>query len=194
MKDIILRFRDAIIGLRVDIGNGRDSGEMFNEVRRLYRHVKTCLADLLTLDEEKDLREALSQIDNFFLVEMQSDPYVKQKSDNGELRACIELMREIQEAIRNYFNPRNDSVELFLDELTKYHIPEDDFLRYLSPENINILLNELPTIKATDLKRNWFVKYKLSMVMKGTEFFDLCESVVHRKGERGWSYENFKKA
>ena len=165
MKDIILRFKDAIIGLRVDIGNGRDSGEMFNEVRRLYRHVKTCLADLLTLDEEKDLREALSQIDNFFLVEMQSDPYVKQKSDNGELRACIELMREIQEAIRNYFNPRNDSVELFLDELTKYHIPEDDFLRYLSPENINILLNELPTIKATDLKRNWFVKCVLRLAI-----------------------------
>jgi len=186
MKDIILRFRDAIIGLRVDINNGCDSGEMFNEVKRLFRHVKSHLADLLTSDEEKNLREALSQIDNFFLVDIHSNVEVK--------RECIELMREVQEAIRNYFNPRNDPVESFLDKLSKYHIPKDDFLRYLSSQNINILLNELPTIKAADLKRNWFVKYKLVNVIYGTDFFDLCESVVNRKGERGWNYENFKKA
>ncbi len=186
MKDIIFRFKEAIIGLRVDIVNGRDYSEMFNEVRRLYRHVETCLADLLTLDEERDLREALSQIDNFFLVDIHSNVEVK--------RECVELMREVQEAIRNYFNPRNDSVELFLDRLSKFYIPKDVFLRYLSPENINALLSVLPTIKATDLKRNWFNKYNLFMVMKGSEFFDLCENVVHRKGERGWNYECFKKA
>ena len=61
------------------------------------------------------------------------------------------------------------------------------------PENaINSLLQALPTIGAKELRRNWYNKY-LASYLGQREFFELCESVVCRTGEKGWNYENFKK-
>lgn len=73
--------------------------------------------------------------------------------------------------------------ETFRDKMSLF-IPED---------KINLLLVQLPAIKCADLKRFWFNRYfngKISM----KDFFAICESVVPgRKGEKGWTYNNFKR-
>ena len=61
---------------------------------------------------------------------------------------------------------------------------------FLTEEEITKLLEQLPKISVLNLKR-WYDRY-LQGKIGGKEFFDLCEDLVCRTGERGWNYNNFK--
>ena len=185
MKDLICTFKEAIIALRYCISDGGDYRAMTKEVRRLfYPHVKGKLSgrDLLEADEENNLREALSHIDNFYLVEMQCYDQVKQMFENGDINECVELMEDVREAIRNYFEPHNlDAEKLFFYVLSKY-IPNQELIS---------LREALQTMPAKKVKW-WYEKYCQNHITL-KEFFDLIENVVQRKGEKGWNYDNVRK-
>ena len=75
---------------------------------------------------------------------------------------------------------QSDKVKEFRDTLKNFLIDED----------ITKLLDQLPKISVLNLKR-WYCR-NLQGKIGGKEFFNLCEDLVCRTGERGWTYSNFK--
>lgn len=60
-------------------------------------------------------------------------------------------------------------------------------------DDIEAFFELLKTIKARELKSIYDNK-KLGKVLDKTAFFNACKEIVpERKGERGWSYDNFKR-
>lgn len=69
--------------------------------------------------------------------------------------------------------------------------------RIINDKDIDKLLEELPFIKPRTLKTRWYKVYftidNYNNAMNMKEFWDLAQSVVNRN-ERGWTYDNFRRA
>lgn len=91
-----------------------------------------------------------------------------------------QLMNEVLNGKPQLIN--SQEVQHFIDEVGKI----------LGKEVTESFLDKLPTIKPKKLKPFYQEHGRLHEKYSLKGFFELCESVVHRHGERGWNYENVK--
>lgn len=81
---------------------------------------------------------------------------------------------------------RGLTIEAFKNGLCN-HFKKSEY----SEATMESLYNSLDTIRAANLKRNYFVPY-VQGLWGGKDFFEFCaSSVPERKGSKGWNYKNF---
>ncbi len=122
------------------------------------------------------------------IIEIMPDDVITIAVSPLAFRFCEEndLYTDADSTIRVTLSPNAQRTECgngaFREKLSLF-IPDD---------KIDLLLEQLPTIKCSELKRFWFDRY-INGKMSMKEFFGICESIVpQRKGAKGWNYNNFK--
>lgn len=101
----------------------------------------------------------------------------------------VRFCNEIEQMIRDFSKDGNS----FAYNDNEVRAFKDKVGRFLGKAETESLLKRLPTLKPKELKLFYQEHSKLQQRFSLKDFFNLCESVVHRDGEKGWNYQNIKK-